>query len=57
MTTPRIHALDHLVLTVASIAVIQGRVATTGATSRMASIYFYDPDENLIEVANAWARR
>lgn len=57
MTTPRIHALDHLVLTVASIAVIQGPVPTTGATSCMASIYFYDPDENLIEVANAWARR
>ena len=34
------------------IRVIEGPVRRTGARGPIESIYFYDPDENLIEVAN-----
>lgn len=34
------------------VSVVQGPVNATGAGARLRSIYFYDPDENLIEVAN-----
>lgn len=34
------------------IEVIEGPVARTGATGRLTSIYFRDPDGNLVEVAN-----
>lgn len=34
------------------VTVIQGPVKATGARQTLSSIYFYDPDENLIEVAN-----
>ena len=37
-----IEAIDHLVLT----------VAKTGATGPITSVYFRDPDGNLIEVSN-----
>jgi len=37
------------------VAVIDGPVARTGATGRIASIYFRDPDGNLVEVANQLA--
>ncbi len=35
------------------VTIILGPVARTGAVNALTSIYFYDPDENLIEVANA----
>jgi catechol 2,3-dioxygenase-like lactoylglutathione lyase family enzyme len=34
------------------VEVIEGPVPRTGARGPIESIYFYDPDENLIEVAN-----
>lgn len=34
------------------IRVIEGPVARTGATGRLTSIYFRDPDGNLVEVSN-----
>lgn len=41
----QIDSLDHLVLTV-------GDVQRTGATGPILSVYFRDPDGNLIEVSN-----
>jgi catechol 2,3-dioxygenase-like lactoylglutathione lyase family enzyme len=35
------------------VSIVQGPVNATGACAQLRSIYFYDPDENLIEVANA----
>lgn len=34
------------------VAIVQGPVRATGAQATLQSLYFYDPDENLIEVAN-----
>ena len=34
------------------VAIIEGPVSRTGATGKLVSIYFRDPDENLIEVSN-----
>lgn len=34
------------------VAIVEGPVNATGACARLRSIYFHDPDENLIEVAN-----
>lgn len=34
------------------VAIITGPGERAGARSRLMSVYFYDPDENLIEVAN-----
>jgi len=34
------------------VAIIEGPVAKTGATGMLTSVYFRDPDENLIEVSN-----
>ncbi|WP_021024907.1 VOC family protein [Comamonas sp. B-9] len=34
------------------VAIVQGPVRATGAQATLQSVYFYDPDENLIEVAN-----
>ena len=34
------------------VAIVEGPVARTGATGPLRSIYFRDPDRNLIEVAN-----
>ncbi len=34
------------------IAVILGPVSRTGAQGQLRSVYVYDPDENLIEIAN-----
>jgi catechol 2,3-dioxygenase-like lactoylglutathione lyase family enzyme len=41
---------DHLVS--AAVTVIEGPIDRTGATGPILSIYFRDPDGNLIEVAN-----
>jgi catechol 2,3-dioxygenase-like lactoylglutathione lyase family enzyme len=35
------------------VAIIEGPVERTGATGPLVSIYFRDPDRNLIEIANA----
>jgi catechol 2,3-dioxygenase-like lactoylglutathione lyase family enzyme len=37
------------------VAIIEGPVERTGATGAILSIYFRDPDGNLIEVSNALA--
>lgn len=34
------------------VPIVQGPVRATGAQATLQSLYFYDPDENLIEVAN-----
>ncbi len=34
------------------VEIIEGPVAKTGATGSITSVYFRDPDENLIEVSN-----
>ena len=34
------------------VAIVQGPVGATGARHRLRSIYIYDPDDNLIEIAN-----
>lgn len=34
------------------VAIVQGPVGATGACHRLRSVYIYDPDENLIEIAN-----
>ena len=34
------------------VTVATGPVPRTGAVRRLMSVYFYDPDENLVEVAN-----
>ncbi|MCD2165448.1 VOC family protein [Comamonas koreensis] len=34
------------------VAIVQGPVRAAGAQATLQSLYFYDPDENLIEVAN-----
>ena len=49
----RIDRLDHLVLTVRDVdAIVDGPVMRTGATGPIRSVYFRDPDGNLIEVSN-----
>ena len=42
--------LDHLAS--CNVAVIEGPVRRTGATGPIVSVYFRDPDMNLIEVSN-----
>ncbi|MFN4120031.1 hypothetical protein [Acidovorax sp.] len=34
------------------VLIVQGPVGATGARHRLHSVYIYDPDENLIEIAN-----
>jgi catechol 2,3-dioxygenase-like lactoylglutathione lyase family enzyme len=48
--TPLDQALAHLAR--CEVAVIEGPVERTGALGPMLSVYFRDPDSNLIEVSN-----
>jgi catechol 2,3-dioxygenase-like lactoylglutathione lyase family enzyme len=34
------------------VAIIEGPIRRTGATGPIQSVYFYDPDENLVEVSD-----
>ena len=40
-------------LDAAGVAIITGPGERSGATGKLMSVYVYDPDENLIEIANA----
>ena len=48
--TPLADAIEHL--TMHGVALVQGPVRAIGARATLQSIYFYDPDANLIEVSN-----
>ncbi|MGL4575382.1 MAG: VOC family protein [Burkholderiaceae bacterium] len=48
-TTPMAQVITHLQS--CAITIIEGPVKRTGANGPIMSVYFYDPDENLIEVA------
>ena len=51
LTDASIHdVLEHL--RACGVAVVMGPVSRTGAVHAIASVYFHDPDENLIEVAH-----
>lgn len=47
---PLNEAIAHLVQ--AGVTIIEGPVAKTGATGPLLSVYFRDPDQNLVEVSN-----
>ena len=48
--TPIEEVMQHL--RTHGVQVIQGPVTATGARMKLLSVYFYDPDENLVEVSN-----
>lgn len=48
--TPLSEAINHLKMH--GVPLVQGPVNATGVRATLRSIYFYDPDENLIEVSN-----
>jgi catechol 2,3-dioxygenase-like lactoylglutathione lyase family enzyme len=43
-------AIDHL--NKCNVTILEGPVIRTGATGKIESVYFRDPDDNLIEVSN-----
>lgn len=49
-STPMAEVIEHL--TRQGVAIEEGPVPRTGATGPMQSVYFRDPDGNLIEVSN-----
>ena len=49
-TTPLAQVIAHLQR--CGVAILEGPVARTGATGTIRSVYFRDPDGNLIEVSN-----
>lgn len=53
-TTPIEAVVEHLKAT--GVTIITGPGERSGARANLTSVYFYDPDENLIEVANEHAR-
>ena len=50
ISQPIEQAIEHLAAF--DVPLIEGPVSRTGATGRIVSSYFRDPDENLIEVSN-----
>jgi catechol 2,3-dioxygenase-like lactoylglutathione lyase family enzyme len=48
--TPTSEVMEELVLK--NIDIIEGPVERTGATGKIISVYFRDPDHNLIELSN-----
>lgn len=48
--TPMTEVVSHLVQQ--GVEIISGPVQRAGATGPILSVYFYDPDENLVEVSN-----
>jgi catechol 2,3-dioxygenase-like lactoylglutathione lyase family enzyme len=50
-TTPIAEVIAHLVRE--GVAILEGPVERTGAQGPLLSVYFFDPDGNLIEVANS----
>jgi catechol 2,3-dioxygenase-like lactoylglutathione lyase family enzyme len=50
ITTPIGSAIEHL--NSCDVTVIEGPVSRTGAKGKVESVYFRDPDGNLIEVSN-----
>ena len=48
--TPLVQVIEHL--QACDVAILEGPVARTGALGPITSVYFRDPDGNLIEVAN-----
>jgi catechol 2,3-dioxygenase-like lactoylglutathione lyase family enzyme len=51
--TPIDAVVEHL--KASGVSVIEGPVRRTGAVHPLMSVYFYDPDENLVEVSNRLA--
>jgi len=49
-TTPLADVIEHLAR--CDVAIIEGPVSKTGASGAIRSVYFRDPDDNLIEVSN-----
>ena len=49
--TPMSEVVEHV--NACGVSIIEGPVRRTGAVHPLLSVYFYDPDENLIEVSNA----
>ena len=49
-TTPLADVIAHL--RACDVTIVEGPVAKTGATGPLRSVYFRDPDGNLIEVSN-----
>lgn len=48
--TPLVDVIAHL--KASGVAIIKGPVDKTGATGALKSVYFRDPDDNLVEVSN-----
>lgn len=48
--TPIDEVLDHL--TSVNVEILEGPIKRTGATGAIISVYFRDPDQNLLEVSN-----
>ena len=49
-TVPLDEVMAHL--QACGVAILEGPVARTGATGPIRSVYFRDPDDNLVEVSN-----
>ena len=49
--TPISEVLDHLASM--NVEILEGPIKRTGATGAIISVYFRDPDQNLIEVSNS----
>lgn len=47
---PIAQIIEHLIIN--NVEILEGPVSRTGAIGKITSVYFRDPDENLIEVSN-----